>query len=220
MSTFEFSFCNADLRALATGILWWPDQSLLCVSDLHLGKSERIARRTGNLIPPYEVHDTLARLSAEVYRLNPETVVCLGDSFDDLKALDGVLPQDHSDLSALMAGRDWIWIEGNHDAGPVVIAGSHLFDYRRGDLVFRHIADPKARAEVSGHYHPKARLRSKGHSITRPCFLVDDRRLILPSFGTYTGGLGTHALALANLMGSQALAILTGERALPIPMPR
>jgi DNA ligase-associated metallophosphoesterase len=220
MNAYDFRFRDADLSALASGILWWSNQSLLCVSDLHLGKSERMARRAGALMPPYEVQDTLARLSEEVLRHDPETVICLGDSFDDLKALDGVLPQDHSDLSALIAGREWIWIEGNHDAGPVAIAGTHLAEYQRGGITFRHIADPDASAEVSGHYHPKANLRGKGRNVTRPCFLLDDRRMILPSFGTYTGGLRSRDPALTGLMGPKALAILTGEQALPIPMPR
>lgn len=220
MTSYVLSFCGAEFHALANGILWWPEQALLCVSDLHLGKSERMARRTGTLMPPYEIRDTLARLSEEILRRDPETVICLGDSFDDLKALDGVLPQDHSDLSALIAGREWIWIEGNHDAGPVAIAGTHLAEYQRAGITFRHIAISDAQAEVSGHYHPKARLRTRGHAITRPCFLIDERRMILPSFGTYTGGLASSDPALVNLMGHRALAVLTGERALPVPMPK
>lgn len=220
MTAYDFSFCGADLAALPTGILWWRAQSLLCVSDLHLGKSERMARRGGALIPPYEVRDTLNRLSEAIRACDPATVICLGDSFDDLQALDGLSPADHKHLAGLMAGREWIWIEGNHDAGPVDIGGTHLREYSRGPLTFRHIAEQHASGEVSGHFHPKATVRTRGGGITRPCFLIDTLRIILPSFGTYTGGLKTSDPALAGLMGEQALAVLTGPSAVAVPMPR
>jgi metallophosphoesterase superfamily enzyme len=83
-----------------------------------------------------------------------------------------------------------------------------------GALTFRHEAAPDARAEVSGHFHPKARLAGQA----APCFLVSDPdRLILPAYGRYTGGLSCDAPALAALMGAGALAILTGQRALAVP---
>jgi metallophosphoesterase superfamily enzyme len=147
-------------------------------------------------------------------------VVCLGDSFDDLAA-GASLAADHCDwLLRLMAGRDWTWVEGNHDPGPIDLPGTHRTDARAGPITFRHIAQPNAAGEVSGHYHPKARIALRGASVARPCFLVDARRVILPAFGTYTGGLATTDPALDGLMGPDARAILTGARALVVPMPR
>ena len=118
-------------------------------------------------------------------------------------------------LLRLMAGRDWIWIEGNHDAGPVSIGGSHLREIRIDGLQFRHIATPDT-PEISGHYHPKARLAGR----SQRCFLIDRNRVILPAYGTYTGGLWSDDPALTSLMQATALAVLIGKRALPIPMPR
>ncbi|MDX1742427.1 MAG: metallophosphoesterase, partial [Ruegeria sp.] len=117
-------------------------------------------------------------------------------------------------------GRRWIWIEGNHDHGPIDLGGTHLSEYEVGPLTFRHIAHPGAQAEVSGHYHPKARLRARGRSITRPAFLMDQARLILPAYGTYTGGLHSSDHALTTLMNDPAMAILTGPQPRIIPMPR
>jgi len=66
---YEFDFCGARLTALGSGALWWADHGLLCVSDLHLGKAERIARRGGTALPPYETMDTLTRLAAALDRV-------------------------------------------------------------------------------------------------------------------------------------------------------
>ena len=74
--------------------------------------------------------------------------------------------------------------------------------------------------EVSGHYHPKAQINLRGKSISKPCFLLDSDRLILPAYGTFTGGLKTQSEALCSLMRPEAVAILTGKQARPIPMPR
>ena len=209
-----FTLSGETLHALPSGALYWPAQRLLCVSDLHLGKSERLARRGGALLPPYETRETLHRLEAEVDRTAPATVICLGDSFDDLAAARGLEDEARLRLARLMAGRDWTWIEGNHDAGPVEIGGTHRASLSLGALTFRHIADASQSGEVSGHFHPKARLKGTA----RPCFLLDADRLILPAFGTYTGGLRTEDGTLRSLMKKDALAILTGPRAIPIPM--
>ncbi|WP_212524550.1 ligase-associated DNA damage response endonuclease PdeM [Actibacterium sp. MT2.3-13A] len=220
MNGYDFTLAGAALTARASGALWWPAEGLLAVSDLHLGKSERLARRGGALLPPYEVRETLARLAAEIAATEPRTVLCLGDSFDDVAAADGLDPADRAALSRLMAGRRWIWAEGNHDPGPVELGGTHLAEFRLRALSFRHIATPGARGEVSGHYHPKARLSLRGQAISRPCFLIDADRVILPAFGAYTGGLRSDDPVLEGLMGPQAVAVLTGPAARAIPMPR
>lgn len=216
MTGFDFTLAGAHLTALGAGALWWAEHRLLCVSDLHLGKSERHARRGGSALPPYEGRDTLNRLERLVADLDPAIVVCLGDSFDDDAAATALPALERNQTQDLMQNRRWIWIEGNHDPAPTSRGGEHLADLRVGPLTFRHIADPPATAEISGHYHPKARVRSN----SRPCFLLDASRLILPAFGTYTGGLRSNDPALTSLMAPNALAILTGPQALPIPMPR
>lgn len=215
MTSHAFTLHDADLIALPSGALHWPAERCLVVSDLHFGKSGRMARRGGTLLPPYEVRATLEKLESDIEATAPARVICLGDSFDDLAAVGELEDQARLWLAKLMAGRDWIWIEGNHDAGPVEIGGSHRAELRLGPLTFRHIATA-AGAEVSGHYHPKARLGGTA----RPCFLVDRDRLILPAYGHYTGGLPCEDPVLQSLMLPQALAILTGPRAIPLPMPR
>ena len=208
-------FHGETLHLMPSGALYWPARKLLAVSDLHLGKSERLARRGGALLPPYETQATLEKLDRDLEATGAETVICLGDSFDDLAALDGIEEASRLWLARLMAGRGWTWITGNHDPGPVEIGGTHRAELKLTPFTFRHIAEPAERAEISGHYHPKARLAGQ----SRPCFLADAARLILPAYGAYTGGLRCEDPVLSSLMAKDALAVLTGRKAIPMPMP-
>lgn len=220
MNCLSFEFRGETLCARPSGALWWPARRLLCVSDLHLGKSDRMARRAGAMLPPYETLDTLDRLGADIAATDPAEVVCLGDSFDDLAAARDLAAPLLDRLASLMAGRRWIWIAGNHDPGPIGLGGSHVATVRAGPLTFRHVAEPGATGEVSGHYHPKARITLRGRTLSRRCLLLDEARLILPAYGTYTGGLACDRPELANLMSDGAEAILVGARPVRLPMPR
>lgn len=215
MNAYAFDLAGARLAALPSGALHWPAEGCLVVSDLHLGRSERYARRGGALLPPYEVEATLARLDADIAACAPRAVICLGDSFDDPRAA-ALAEREALWLARLTAGRRWVWIAGNHDPVPMALAGEHRAELALGPLTFRHEARAGARGEVSGHYHPRVRLA--GRAI--PCFLVDRARVILPAYGTYTGGLDACDRALGALMAEGALAILTGRAARPMPMPR
>jgi uncharacterized protein len=211
--SYRFTFAQADLTALPSGGLFWAAENLLIVSDLHLGKSERLARRGGALLPPYENRASLQKLDLDIEATGARRVLCLGDSFDDLTAADHLDEADHLWLTRLMAGREWIWVEGNHDAGPAAIGGTHRAEAVIGGLAFRHIATPGT-PEISGHYHPKARLPGR----TAPCFLIDGQRIILPAYGAYTGGLWCDHPDLMALMHPRARAVLTGTRCLVMPM--
>ncbi len=216
MKTYAFTFNGAELIAQPSGALHWPAQNLLIVSDLHFGKAERLARLGGALLPPFDTRETLSRLDADITATNPDAVICLGDSFDDIDASIWLQEPDRLWLTQLMAGRNWTWVEGNHDPGPLNLGGTHRAELPVGPLTFRHIADVEHSAEVSGHYHPKARFAGQ----SRACFLLDQYRLIMPAYGTYTGGLWCDHQTLTDIMAPTALAILTGPRAIPIPMPR
>ncbi len=220
MTTHSFTLAGAHLIALPSGALYWPHEKLICVSDLHLGKSERRARLGSSSLPPYETYDTLARLDSDLRLTGAKTVICLGDSFDDTMAAQALTSGNQFWITTLQSGRRWIWIEGNHDPGPLDLGGTHLAELSIGPLTFRHIAHPGASGEVSGHYHPKAYVKTRGRSVSRPAFLIDTARAILPAYGTYTGGLRSDNPALTSLMQTGAIAVLTGTITHAIPMPR
>ncbi|SDZ76348.1 ligase-associated DNA damage response endonuclease PdeM [Rubrimonas cliftonensis] len=221
-----FRLAGREVAARPSGALWVPELGLMAVADLHLGKAERMARRGGALLPPYECAETLARLEAEIAALRPACVVCVGDSFDDdlaARALDG---EACDRLAALARGRRWIWVSGNHDPATPCLPGEAVAEHDAthpdasagGPLVFRHIAAPGAApGEVSGHYHPAATLAPHGRRIRRRCFLEDGRRVILPAFGAFTGGLCATDAAFNPLLGPGARALLVGSRVIAAP---
>jgi uncharacterized protein len=197
------------------GVLWWPSESILIVADLHLEKGSSIAGR-GALIPPYDTAATLDRLARAIEVFAPRTLIALGDSFHDVGAGDR-LPETYRDrLAALQRGLDWIWIAGNHDpARPANVSGDWFDELATGGLVFRH--EPEVAApdgEIAGHLHPSARVRLRGRSVRRRCFAGDGRRLVLPAFGAFTGGLNVLDKAYAGLFERKALAAwMIGDKA-------
>lgn len=217
MNTVDFQLRGLTLTARPSGALWDPTHRALCVSDLHLCKSDRVARRQGLMLPPYETRETLDKLATDIEVTNPDIVICLGDSFDDLMAVEALDEDCRLSLIQMQAGRRWIWIEGNHDPGPIDLGGTHLAEHQLGPLTYRHIAENNPNGEVSGHYHPK--FAPPGAGAPRACFVFDDRRLILPAYGAYTGGLRAQTPVVRDLFAPQTFAILTGRKALLTRLP-
>lgn len=210
--SLSFDFAGHRLEARPSGALYWPDRRWLIVADLHLGKSERMARRGGSLLPPYEVLATLDRLEAEIAATDPACVVSLGDGFDDDAAALSLSDLLCERLRGMAQGRRWIWISGNHDpaAADPRLPGE-IRDELDDGLVLRHQA--AAGPDVSGHFHPCLSLGGE----RRRCFLAGRDHLILPAFGAYTGGLAIDSAAL-KAMVPQGLAIACGARAIAVPV--
>ena len=189
------------LVADLSGALFWEQQRLLVVSDLHLEKGSSFAAR-GVLLPPYDTVATLGRLAAVIARHDPRMVIALGDSFHDRTAHQRLSESDRDALSALQVRRDWIWISGNHDpALPSDLGGVVATEVAIGPISFRH--EPSGAAgEIAGHLHPKARVSTRGRSMERRCFACDDERAVMPAFGAYAGGLSIRDAAFAKIFGT------------------
>jgi uncharacterized protein len=189
------------LVADLSGALFWEEQSLLVVSDLHLEKGSSFATR-GTLLPPFDTAATLGRLAAVIARHDPHMVIALGDSFHDRTAHDRLSATDREALAALQARRDWIWISGNHDpALPPDLGGVVAEEVAIGPIVFRH--EPSgASGEIAGHLHPKARVSTRGRSMERRCFACDGERAVMPAFGAYAGGLSIRDTAFEKIFQS------------------
>ena len=200
------------LSVRASGALWWPSERLIAFADLHLEKGTSYARH-GKLLPPYDTRDTLMRMTAEIERLDPAVVVCLGDSFHDLGAWSRMHAEDAALLAALAHGRRWVWIAGNHDAElPAALAGDAREEFELRGIVLRHCANGgTAPGEISGHFHPKVSVRASGKVVVRRAFIEDGRRLVMPAFGAYAGGLDAEDDALRPLFPRGYVAHVLGR---------
>ena len=217
---------GAALLADPDGALYWPEEKLLVVADLHLEKGSAFAKR-GVLLPPYDTASTLARLARLVEHYAPRVLIALGDSFHDDHGPLRMSDLDRIKLKGMQRGRDWIWIAGNHDPDlPPDIGGRFADTLAIGALTFRH--EPSERApegEIAGHLHPVARVAQRGRAVSRRCFATDGRQLIMPAFGAYTGGLNVRDQAIcrlfgtltftAHMLGAQRLYAVAAERCLP-----
>jgi DNA ligase-associated metallophosphoesterase len=196
------------------GGLIWPAAGLLAVSDLHLEKGTSYAPR-GMLLPPWDTRVTLDRLALLLRRYRPRIVVALGDSFHDRDAAARMPDAERQRLRAITAAFRFIWVQGNHDPEPPDGLGGEAADsFAVGPLTFRHQADPAAANEISGHHHPKAAIPARGTAITRPCFVTDARRVVMPAFGAYTGGMDVREPGIAGLFPRGARVFLLGRERL------
>lgn len=199
------------------GTLYLPQSATLVVSDLHLEKGAAFARR-GMMLPPYDTRATLALLHRAIARYAPRRVISLGDSFHDGLGAAHLPAIFRDDLVALMRGREWIWIFGNHDPhAPCGLPGDAAEAVHVDGLAFRHeplAAGAAAHGEVAGHLHPSARVMRRGRSVRRACFATDGTRLVMPAFGVLAGGLDLRHPALSGLFDTARLAahVLGRER--------
>jgi uncharacterized protein len=192
------------LAADCAGALYWPEEGLLAVADLHFEKGSSFARR-GSLLPPYDTTETLARLARLIASYAPRIVIALGDNFHDGDGPARLSAPDRASLGALQRGRDWIWIAGNHDPDPADgIGGTFAANVSVGPLTFRHHPSRHAtEGEVAGHLHPLARIVQRGRAVSRRCFVTDGKALVMPAFGAYAGGLSIRDRAFAAVFGSR-----------------
>jgi uncharacterized protein len=197
------------------GALIWPATATLVVSDLHLETGSSFARK-GMLLPPWDTRATLERLTLLLRRYRPRIVVALGDSFHDRQGAQRLPLAEQTRLNAMAEAHRFIWVEGNHDPSPPAgIGGEWVETFKTNSLLFRHVAvEDAAPGEISGHYHPKATTPARGGSITRACFIADARRIVLPAFGSYTGGLDVRDPAITRLFPRGGRIFLLGKERL------
>ncbi len=213
---------DARLIADASGALSWPSRRTVVIADLHLEKGSSFARH-GALLPPYDTRTSLERLVAVLRRHRAETVICLGDSFHDGDAGERLSPRDVVLLTGLVAAHDWVWIAGNHDPAPPAHLGGRVVDELAIDgIVFRHRATRRAPSgEISGHFHPTAVVRLRAGRLVGRCFVSDDRRLVLPAFGAFAGGLDVFDPEILRLFPAGfRIHLISRDRVVAIPPAR
>jgi len=216
------SICGKAFRADYSGALYWPAEDALIVADLHLEKGSSFAAK-GIMLPPYDTRETLTRLAEAMDRFNPQTIIALGDSLHDAAGASRLTAEDRESLKILQDDREWIWITGNHDPQIARELGGHVRDGLTVEgLTFRHEpSNGRVTHEIAAHLHPAAKLSLHGYSFRRPCFVSNGLRLVMPAFGTYTGGLNILDDAFDPLFGSDGMSVwMLGQEGLYPVAPR
>ena len=230
---FELTLNGAHVLADVAGALYWPAAEALIVADLHFEKGSAFAAR-GVALPPYDTGATLDRLTALLDAYHPKRFISLGDAFHDDAWQHRMAAQDQTRLATLAARQETFWVTGNHDPKPPkTLAGSAheeltlSFD---ASLTFRHEPLPRDHAdygpgELAGHLHPCGKIRQRGRSLRRRCFVHDEVRMVLPAFGALTGSLNVRDVAFdalfdrqnyrAILLGKTRLAHVSAKQLLP-----
>jgi hypothetical protein len=208
----EIAVNGESLLLDASGAAFAKDHATLIFADLHFEKGSSYAR-SRQFLPPYDTASSLLRMMQAIARHNPARVIALGDSFHDSGAADRLAVAQRDQLRALSRAVRFTWITGNHDPQPPLWLGGEMAEsLRLGGLILRH--EPLAAfepGEVAGHLHPCASVAKWGRSVRRRCFVSDGLRLVLPSFGAYTGGLDVGDVAIASLFASSFHAYMLGN---------
>ncbi len=124
-------------------------------------------------------------------------------------------------LAALTDAHRWTWITGNHDpVVPAIVGGEAVSEALVDGLILRHEADRHdPRPELSGHFHPKLRIHRRGRLVARRCFVASASKLILPAFGSLTGGLEAGHPEIVRAVGPGAEALVPlNDRLLRFPV--
>jgi DNA ligase-associated metallophosphoesterase len=214
------SFAGETFVPSPGGALFWQSRQALLVADLHLEKASGFAR-LGQLLPPYDSHSTLAALQEDAERTGARRIYCLGDTFHDRFGCERLPADSRALLESLTSRFDWTWIVGNHDPGFADHCGGTIVEeVELCGILLRHEAQPREpRPEISGHFHPKLRLSINGRRISRRCFVASDRKLILPAYGTLTGGLDARHPEIVRAMCGEGVALVpVADRLLRFPL--
>lgn len=206
-----------DLIPDLSGALFVPDFETLLIADLHLEKASNMAKR-GVHLPPYDTRASLTQLEAVIAQLQPEQLIFLGDSFHDDEARERIAEADLIRLRAVSKRAATIWITGNHDPNPPTDIGGRIAnEVVLGGVTLRH--EPKQLGpedfEIAGHLHPGAAVSQRGRHIHCKCFAADRNRLIMPAFGSFTGGLSICAAPFESLFTGKDFHVwMLGDRAI------
>ena len=193
MSHLDLSVAGETLLLLPEKAVYWPREQMLIIADIHFGKAAAF-RALGVPVPRGTTSENLAGLDALVARHGARQVAFLGD-FLHARAAHASSTQlamlawrgRHPDLGLLL-------VRGNHDAhagDPARDLGIDLVDepHAVGPFAFCHHPDLDTPGfALGGHVHPVYVLATRFDALRLPCFVVGPDRMILPSFGAFTGG--------------------------------
>jgi DNA ligase-associated metallophosphoesterase len=195
-ASLEIGFADQSLILLGDRALYWPAREMLILADVHLGKDASF-RAAGLPVPAGNSGKDLARIEALVKATAARRLVVLGDLVHNRASHQAELASAFCTWRATHRELEVMLVRGNHDkhAGPCpadwrVMTVAEPFD--AGPLRLGHYPDTTDQPLLCGHVHPTVSVRDFDRSTAAiPCFVVDAKQLILPAFGSFTGGYKT-----------------------------
>jgi uncharacterized protein len=194
MNGLAIEFGGAEITLLAERAIWWTQHSTLLVADVHVGKGATF-RAMGVPVPSGSSEKDLTRIGELIAATKANRVVILGDllharikTHPEIVESVATWRESHRDIQIVL-------VRGNHDRASGTIPESWQMEVHEGeweDQGFAFVHEPPCdhgKPTFAGHVHPKARLTDfDGSIVLAPCFVHDKHCLVLPSFGTFTGG--------------------------------
>lgn len=188
MTIMRIAIKNNNFKLHASGAVFWKEQKILLISDVHLGKVSHF-RKHGLAIPGNAITENFKRMNDVVALFNPEKIIFLGDLFHSQINNEWNIFADWA--TKITAGI--ILVEGNHD----IIERQNYIDLGINicqklnfqDFLMTHYPDEaEGSFNFCGHVHPGIKLKDLGRqSLKLPCFFHKENQLILPAFGAFTG---------------------------------
>ena len=195
MTSSVVEIAGERLLLLPEKAVYWPAQQMLIIADIHFGKAASF-RAQGIPVPRGTTTENLLGLDALIERHGARHVVFLGDFLHARAAHASSTQQAMLAWRQSRPGLRLTLVRGNHDkhAGdPAAILDIDLVDEPHivGPFAFCHHPDLDLDGggyALAGHVHPAWVLATRFDSLRLPCFVVGSERMILPSFGSFTGG--------------------------------
>ena len=193
-------FANQNFSIFPNGELYWQNKKTLIISDLHFEKGSFFSE-TRQFIPPFDTIETLRQLSKFIDDHPVEMIIFLGDLVHDKFAFQRMALEAKELFFEILKNINCTLTVGNHDDTSFLkdiglnLTENIIID----DICFSHHPTIDKKFSVFGHYHPKVRLKINSRGIWTPCFIANKEKLLMPSYGYFTGGLSIKSLEIQKL---------------------
>jgi DNA ligase-associated metallophosphoesterase len=216
---YETLLCGEPVVLHPERALHWPSAGTLFVADVHLGKAAAF-RAGGVPLPRGSTATDLRKLSELVAQCAARRLVVLGDFLHARAGRVAALDAAFLGWRAQHAALDVVLVRGNHDAragDPPAAWRVDIVDEPHAFAPFlacHHVVSPRSGYALCGHVHPGVRLVGGDDSARLSCFVVGERRAVLPAFGRFTG------LADVTPDERDRVIAIAGRALFEVPMPR
>ena len=193
-------FANQNFSIFPNGELYWQNKKTLIISDLHFEKGSFFSE-TRQFIPPFDTLETLRKLSKFIDDHPVEMIIFLGDLVHDKFAFQRMTGEAKELFFEILKNINCTLTVGNHDDTSFLediglnLTENIIID----DICFSHHPPIDKKFSIFGHYHPKVRLKINSRGIWTPCFIANKEKLLMPSYGYFTGGLSIKSLEIQKL---------------------